>query len=93
MQQCVEKHLKAFLVERKQDFRKTHDIAELIELCKLKDPSFEELYQLNVDSLTQYGIDVRYPDDFYLPTLEETRKAVDITEKAIFFISMRFDPA
>jgi len=32
LQQCVEKYLKAFLTLHNQHFRKTHDIAELIEL-------------------------------------------------------------
>jgi len=52
MQQCVEKYLKVFLVKNEQDFRKTHDIAELIELCKTKDQSFDQLYDLNADALT-----------------------------------------
>jgi HEPN domain-containing protein len=89
MQQCVEKYLKAILVQNGQDFRKTHDIAELIELCKKKDSSFDILYDLNADALTPYGIEVRYPDDFYMPSLEETHKAVEITKKTLEFINTR----
>jgi HEPN domain-containing protein len=33
-QQCVEKYLKAYLFFHQKYFRKTHNIAELIELCK-----------------------------------------------------------
>lgn len=38
MQQCVEKCLKAYLVAHEKPFRRTHDIAELIEYCKEIDP-------------------------------------------------------
>ena len=61
----------------------------MIELCKKKDPSFDTLYDLNADALTPYGIEIRYPDDFYMPSLEETRKAVEITKKSIEFIKSR----
>lgn len=37
MQQCVEKYLKAYLVQHQIPFRRTHDIAELIEQCKESD--------------------------------------------------------
>jgi len=86
MQQCVEKYLKGYLVFHKVDFRKTHDIAELIELCKSVSGKFEELYSMDVDSLTVYAADIRYPDDFYMPTLEETRECIDIAVKAMDFV-------
>ena len=71
MQQCVEKYLKAFLTLHRTVFRRTHDIAELIEGCKAIAPDFERLYDLHADHLTMYGVEIRYPDDFYLPTREE----------------------
>lgn len=86
MQQCVEKYLKGYLVFHKQDFRKTHDIAEIIELCKKVDEDFEELYAMDVDSLTIYAAEVRYPDDFYMPTLTETRECIDTAVKAMEYI-------
>ena len=86
MQQCVEKYLKAFLSHNNVSFRKTHDIAELIESCKDIDPEFNNLYDLEADSLTIYGVEIRYPDDFYIPTLNETKNAVEITIKVKKFI-------
>ncbi|NIO85679.1 MAG: HEPN domain-containing protein [Candidatus Aminicenantes bacterium] len=86
MQQCVEKYLKGYLVFHEVDFRKTHDIAELIELCKSVSEKFEELYSMDADSLTVYAAEIRYPDDFYMPTLEETRDCIDIAVKAMEFV-------
>ncbi|MCP5053171.1 MAG: HEPN domain-containing protein [bacterium] len=89
MQQYVEKYLKGYLVFHKVDFRKTHDIAELIELCKKIRVDFEELYGLDADSLTIYAAEIRYPDDFYMPTPEETRGCIDAAEKAVNFIKKK----
>jgi HEPN domain-containing protein len=86
MQQCVEKYLKGYLVFNKIDFRKTHDIAELIELCKKVRGDFDELYNLDADSLTIYAAEIRYPDDFYMPTPKETRESIDIAEKVVVFV-------
>ena len=43
-QQCVEKYLKAYLIFHQRHFRKTHNIAELVELCKEINPQFDQLY-------------------------------------------------
>lgn len=91
MQQYVEKYLKGYLVFHQVDFRKTHDIAELIELCKSVRDDFDELYGMEVDSLTIYAAEIRYPDDFYMPTLDETRKSIDIAEKAADFVKKKLE--
>lgn len=90
MQQYVEKYLKGYLVFHKIDFRKTHDIAELIEFCKRVSGDFEVLYSLETDSLTVYAAEIRYPDDFYMPSLKETRACIEIAEKAVNFIKEKF---
>lgn len=86
MQQCVEKCLKAYLTLHQRPFRRTHDIAELIEQCKETDPEFDALYHLQADRLTIYGVEARYPDNYYLPTEEETAICVDIVLSAREFI-------
>ena len=85
-QQCVEKCLKAYLVYHQKYFRKTHNIAELIELCKEIDKDFDNLYNLKVEKLTFHAVEIRYPDEFYLPSLEEAKEAVKIAEKVLDFI-------
>jgi HEPN domain-containing protein len=85
-QQCVEKYLKAYLSFVGKPFRKTHDISELIELCKEVDEEFEILYSLNAAKLTRYAVDIRYPDEFYIPSIEEAKEALEIAKKVRNFI-------
>lgn len=85
-QQCVEKYLKAYLVYNEIYFRKTHSIEELITTCKKSDPDFSMLIDIKAHELTVYATELRYPDDFYIPTIEETKEALEIVEKAKDFI-------
>lgn len=82
----MEKYLKAYLTMVEIPFRKTHDIAELIELCKKRDDTFEQLYQLKAHKLTRYAGEVRYPDDFYVPSIEEAKDSIEIAKKVKQFI-------
>jgi len=86
MQQCVEKCLKAYLTLHRRPFRRTHDIAELIEQCKDIDPEFDALYRLQADQLTIHGVEARYPDNFYQPTREEAAACVGIALSARQFL-------
>ncbi len=88
-QQTVEKYLKAFLVKKGKRFRKTHDIAELIEICREVDEEFSLLYEMKADKLTRYAIEVRYPDDFYIPSRKEAEEAYQIALKAREFIRQK----
>ena len=89
-QQCVEKYLKAYLLSKDKDISKTHDILFLIKQCLLIDNEFNYLLELNADSLTSYAVEIRYPDDFYFPSLEEAKEAIEICEKAKQFVINKF---
>ncbi|MCD6142168.1 HEPN domain-containing protein [Candidatus Bipolaricaulota bacterium] len=93
MEQCVEKYLKAYLTFHRKSFRRTHDIAELIELCAEITPEFRSLYELGADSLTVYGVEVRYPDEFYIPTDEEAQASIRIAESVREFVQKRLKDA
>jgi len=90
-QQCVEKYLKAYLVFNDIEFRKTHNIAELIELCKEKDPEFSELYRLRIQELTAYATELRYPEYFYIPSLEEAKEAINMAERVKDFVLKKLE--
>jgi HEPN domain-containing protein len=92
-QQAVEKYLKAYLVFHKIHFRKTHDIAELIECCKDIKSEFNTLYEFDADSLTIYAAEVRYPDDFYMPTPNETKTSLKIALKVMEFVAEKLTEA
>ena len=59
-QQAAEKYLKAILQEQGIHFGKTHDLEELLSLCK---PQFPQLGALSNDLklLGDYAIRYRYP--------------------------------
>ncbi|MFH1943081.1 MAG: HEPN domain-containing protein [bacterium] len=84
-QQAVEKFLKAFLVNYQVEFSKTHNIMVLINLCATIDISFKDKL-LKADLLTDYTVEVRYPDDWYEPTIEETKQAYGIAIEVKEFV-------
>ena len=77
-QQAVEKFLKAYLVFHNIDFPRTHDLDFLLIECKKINPL---VFDIELDSLTDFGVSIRYPDDFYLPDKEETKFYRDISLK------------
>lgn len=85
-QQAVEKFLKAFLIHNNKEFERVHSLEYLIKLSSEIDKEFEILYE-TAASLNDYAITVRYPDEFYIPSIEEARKAFKLARKAKEFIS------
>ena len=51
------------------DFPRTHDLDFLLLECKkINKSAFQDI---NLKSLSEFGVSVRYPDDFYIPTVSE----------------------
>ena len=84
-QQAVEKFLKAYLLFLDISFSKTHEIGELAIKCEVKDPEISALKD-EADTLTDYAIEVRYPDTLFEPKLEEAKEAFEIAKKVRDFI-------
>ena len=76
-QQCVEKYLKAVLVDCKISFGKTHDLLPLLSECLSAYPLWESWGDA-VEWLTQYSVLFRYPGES--STREDARKAVGIAK-------------
>ena len=74
-QQAVEKFLKAFLVYHNIDFPRTHDVDFLLLECKKID---SKNFEFELGSLSDFGVNIRYPDDFYIPDKEETIGYYDV---------------
>ena len=85
-QQTAEKYLKAFLVFSDSEIPKTHSLIRLIRDCILIDPSFNELIEKNIDELTDFAVEIRYADDFYFPSIEESRDAIKKAEFVRTFV-------
>ena len=82
-QQFVEKILKVYLVLKGVDFGKTHNLEFLLKLCSTKDKDFE---MLDVGNLSDYAIEVRYPEEFYTPSLKEAKESFEIAKRVKKFI-------
>lgn len=82
-QQVVEKLLKAYLASKNVDFGKTHNLEFLLELCLKQDPDFKNL---KVGNLSFYAVEVRYPDEFYMPSVAEAKECFSIASKAKDFL-------
>jgi len=82
-QQAVEKCLKAYLITRSVEFGKTHNLEFLLELCIKEDPGFQEI---DVGNLSFYAVEARYPDEFYIPSLDEAQEYVGIAGRVREFV-------
>jgi len=74
-QQAAEKYLKAFLIHKKQETSKTHDVKFLLDQCSELDKDFKNV---DVKNITIFAVKARYPDDSAAPSLEETKEYYQI---------------
>ena len=77
-QQSVEKYLKSFLIYHKKEIKRTHDIAYLLNQCSFIDKDFANI---EIKKLSTFGVDIRYPDDFYEPDIEEVKFYYDLSKR------------
>lgn len=73
-QQMAEKYLKALLVSLGKEFPKTHNLVTLAALVQLAIPTITEL-KADLESLTIYAIEPRYPTDLPEVTLPDAQAA------------------
>jgi len=80
-QQVVEKYLKAYLIAKGVEIKKTHNIEFLLAECEEYDADFGSI---DPKDLNDFGVDVHYPGDIYSPSAEETlahkQIALDVKE-------------
>ena len=82
-QQATEKFLKSFLILNSTEFAKTDNLSHLLSKCIEIDNEFGKL---DLGNQNYYGMDVRYGEDFYLPSIEETRESYEIASKVKDFV-------
>lgn len=83
-QQAVEKTLKGYLVYLNIPFKKTHSLAYLLDLINDKEKIPENIYEQS-ELLENYAIEIRYPDDWYEPSIEDVKEAFNNAESIIAF--------
>lgn len=87
-QQASEKYIKGYLIYKEMDFPKTHNLADLISICTQTDTSFSK-YITEMEKLTPYAVEIRYPDDFYMPSEDDAREAYKIASEIKNFIMQK----
>ena len=55
----------------------------LLELCVKEDDEFKGI---EVGNLSFYAVEVRYPDEFYTPSIEEAKECLEIARKVREFV-------
>lgn len=76
-QQAVEKYLKAFLVFKKEQFPRTHNLDLLVKSCSAY---YAEFATIDLKNLEDYAVQGRYPHDFLQPDPDETQAFYEIAE-------------
>lgn len=87
--QSVEKYLKTYIIAHQLEFRKTHGLPLLLNICFSHDPSFEELKD-DCEYLNTFYIEARYP--VHWPThfsKEETEKARQAAQRIQSFVKKK----
>lgn len=80
-QQCAEKYMKGFLTFHEIDFPKTHSIEDLVLLSKDTSPSLESEIG-DVEVLSIYAVEARYPSEMYYEIPEEKAyEAIEFAKK------------
>jgi len=75
-QQAVEKFFKSYLAYKEIEFERKHDVDFLLSQCmKVEKSQFE---YLDLKSLNDYTVKVRYADDFYYPSVKEALEYKEI---------------
>jgi HEPN domain-containing protein len=88
-QQAAEKYLKAFLVERRVVFPRTHDLILLLKLCEQYDSTLASLHDA-CDALNEFGSPVRYPPaGIEFPSEHQARQSVELAAAVSAFIRER----
>ena len=86
-QQAAEKYLKLFLVKSMVKPPKTHDLGILVRECGKIDKTFAELESCAY--LTDYAVEMRYPDDYFQPSREDMLKAYEDARRVRYFVLSR----
>jgi HEPN domain-containing protein len=81
-QQAAEKLLKAYLVGRAQPYPITHDLFLILEKILPLNTEAEHLRDW-LAILMPYAVEIRYPDDLYMPSQEDAKEARDAADKVL----------
>ena len=79
-QQSAEKFIKAYLVQLNIEFGNSHDLDYLLGLIEKRNDFESGLYNL-IDKFENFAVELRYPNQKFEPTVEETKTAFEASIK------------
>jgi len=83
--QAAEKALKGWLTSRQTEFRKTHDLEELLHQCSALNPSFGAFRDC-ARFLLPFATQFRCPGDVFEPPMSEALEALECASNIVEFI-------
>ena len=81
-QQAAEKLLKGYLTGKGQSPPRTHDLLLILEKVLLLTGAAEPLRD-TLSVLTPYAVEIRYPDDGFMPSQEDAKEARDAANQVL----------
>ncbi|MGB2841432.1 MAG: HEPN domain-containing protein [Halobacteriota archaeon] len=80
-----EKTCRIFEIFKRGVNQNPHRIMDLLDLCATRDSSFKDELG-DADTLTDYAVEIRYPDVWLEPGIEDAEEAFEIAKKVKEFI-------
>ena len=80
LHQSIEKYLKAYIIARGLNFKRIHDLMELVEICAEDDQEFNKFNE-TVKLLNPFYIGTRYPDFIITINKSDAEKALWVAEE------------
>lgn len=84
-QQAAEKLLKAYLVGNGQQYPFTHDLLLIMEKILPFNKEVDELRD-SCAILIPYAVEIRYPDDWYIPSEEDAKEAREAVSEVMSWL-------
>ncbi len=90
-QQCIEKALKAYLLEKAQTYPRSHKLVDLLKECEQFEPAFSQ-FLVDCTVVDQYYVPTRYPDGVPrgkpsgMPSDVEAQEAILAAEQILNFV-------
>ena len=89
-QQAAEKLLKSFLVAQGCQYPITHNLFVILEKVLEFDPSGDSLRE-TLALLNPYSVEVRYPGDAWMPTIEDAKEARKAVQEVFDWMQSRLE--
>jgi len=89
-QQAAEKLLKAFLILRESKYPLTHNLFVILEEILKYDSSADNLRE-SLAILNPYSVEVRYPGDAWMPSIEDTKEARQAAQEILEWMQWKFE--